>query len=212
MKLYGYFLSSAAFRVRIALNFKGLDYEEVALDLRRNAQREAEFLEVNPQGMVPVLEDEDEVLVQSLAIIEYLDEMHPNPPLLPCHPGDRARARGLAQLFAADTHPLMTPRILRYLRTPLGHDKPTTVAWCRHWTTEALGAGEAMLPHDDRTGRFCQGDEPGLADICLVAQMVIAEDLAIDFTPYPTLHRIFRECLALDAFARAHPRNQPDAV
>ncbi len=211
MKLYGWFRSSAAFRVRIALNLKGIEYETIALDLRRNDQRAAEFLELNPQGMVPVLDDDGELLTQSLAIIEYLDETHPNPPLLPGHPGDRARVRALALLFAGDAHPLVTPRVLRYLKDPLGHERPALEAWCRHWATESLGTAEKLLSQDDRTGRFCQGDEPGLADICLVAQMVIAEDLAIDLAAYPTLFRIHRECLALDAFERAHPRNQADA-
>jgi maleylacetoacetate isomerase len=211
MQLHGYFRSSAAFRVRIALNLKGIDYESVALNLRRNEHREPSFIDLNPQGFVPVLEDEGEVLSQSLAIIEYLDETHPNPPLLPGHPGDRARVRGLAQLLAGDIHPLITLRVMRYLRTPLGHDKVTVEAWCRHWIAEGLAACEAMLADDDRTGVFCQGDEPGLADICLVPQLVVAEDLALDLAAYPTLRRINAACLKLDAFARAHPSRQPDA-
>jgi len=212
VKLHSYFRSPAAFRVRIALNLKGIEYETASLDLRQNAHRAPEFLDLNPQGFVPVLEDEGgEVLGQSLAIIEYLDETHPNPPFLPGHPGDRARVRGLAQLLASDIHPLVTLRVMRYLRTPLGHDKPTVETWCRHWTADGLAACEALLAEDDRTGRFCQGDEPGLADICLVPQLVMAEDLGVAMEAYPTVRRIGRECLGLDAFARAHPMRQGDA-
>src|ERR1700735_1030161 len=145
MKLYGWFRSSAAFRVRMALNLKGIEYETIALDLRRNDPRAAEFLELNPQGMIPVLDDDGELLTQSLAIIEYLDETHPNPPLLPGHPGDRARVRALALLFAADAHPLVPPRVLRYLKDPLGQERPALEAWCRHWAAESLAAAETLL-------------------------------------------------------------------
>jgi maleylacetoacetate isomerase len=211
MKLHGYYRSSAAFRVRIALNLKGIEYESAAHHLRRDEQRAPDFLDLNPQGLVPVLEDEGEVFSQSLAIIDYLDETHPNPPLLPGHPGDRARVRGLAQLIAADIHPLNNLRVLRYLRQPLGHDQATVEAWARHWIAEGLGAFEALVAGDDRTGRFCHGDEPGLADLCLVPQLFSAENFKLDLTPYPTIRRINEACLTLDAFARAHPSRQPDA-
>ena len=211
MKLHGYYRSSAAYRVRIALNLKGIEYESIAHHLRKDEQRAPEFLDLNPQGLVPVLEDEGEVLNQSLAIIEYLDETHPNPPLLPGHPGDRARVRGLAQLVAADIHPLNNLRILRYLRAPLGHDQAAVDEWARHWIAEGLAAFELLLAGDDRTGRFCQGDEPGLADLCLVPQLFSAGNFKLDLAPYPTIRRINEACLKLDAFARAHPQRQPDA-
>jgi maleylacetoacetate isomerase len=211
MILHGYYQSSASFRVRIALNLKQIDYSAVAHHLRRNEQRAPEFLALNPQGLVPVLEDEGDVLTQSLAIIEYLDEIRPNPPFLPGHPGDRARVRGLAQLIACDIHPLNNLRVLRYLRSPLGHDEAAVATWYNHWIADGFAAVEALLADDDRTGRFCHGDQPGLADICLVPQIVRSENYRLDLTPYPTLSRIHANCMALDAFRRAHPGAQPDA-
>ena len=211
MKLYGYFRSSASFRVRIALNLKGIDYESVTHHLRRNEQRAPDYLALNPQGLVPVLDDDDDVLIQSLAIIEYLEETHPNPPFLPGHPGDRARVRGLAQLIACDIHPVDNLRVLRYLRNPLGHDEAAVQAWYNHWIAEGFAAFEALIAEDDRTGTFCQGDEPGLADICLVPQVVNSQNYTLDLTPYPTIRRIYDKCMALEPFQRAHPTAQPDA-
>ena len=211
MKLHGYFRSSASFRVRIALNLKGIEYETITHHLRHNEQRAPDYLALNPQGLVPVLDDDDDVLIQSLAIIEYLDETHPNPPFLPGHPGDRARVRGLAQLVACDIHPVNNLRILRYLRSPLGHDEATVQTWYNHWITEGFAAFEALIAEDDRTGAFCQGDEPGLADICLVPQVANSQNYGLDLTPYPTLRRIYDRCMNLDAFQRAHPKAQPDA-
>jgi maleylpyruvate isomerase len=210
MQLYAFPRSSAAFRVRVALNLKGLAFKETHIDLMRNAAP-PEFLRVNPQGLVPVLVDGQHALAQSLAIIEYLEEAHPRPALLPDDPFARARARSVALLFAADTHPLLTPRTMRYLRGTLGHDRGTSDAWSRHWTAEALTAAESMLAREGLTTRFAYGDAPGLADICLVAQMVIGEDLGMEFAAWPTLERIYRECLALDAFASAHPKNRRPA-
>jgi maleylacetoacetate isomerase len=211
MKLHGYFRSSASFRVRIALNLKRIDYESVAHHLRRNEQRAPEFLALNPQGFVPALDDEGDVLTQSMAIIEYLDETQPNPPFLPGHPGDRARVRALAQLIACDIHPINNLRVLRYLKDPLGQDEAAVQRWYNHWIAEGFAAFEALIAEDDRTGEFCHGDEPGLADICLVPQVVNSQNYALDLTPYPTLRRIHDRCMTLDAFQRAHPKRQPDA-
>jgi maleylacetoacetate isomerase len=203
MKLYAFPRSSAAYRVRAALRLKHLAFEEVAIDLMRHAAP-PEYLSLNPQGLVPVLVDGPHVLAQSLAIIEFLEETHPAQALLPPDPADRARARSIALFFAADTHPLLTPRTMRYLRGVLGHDRATTDTWSRHWTAESLGAVETMLTRDPHRTRFAFGDAPGLADICIAAQMVIGEDLGMDFSSWPTLARIFRECLSLEAFARPH--------
>jgi maleylacetoacetate isomerase len=210
MKLHGYFRSSAAFRVRIALNLKKLDYESVSVHLRRGAQRNPEFLGVNPQGLVPALEDGEHTLIQSLPIIEYLDETFPEPPLLPGDTDGRARVRALAAIVACDIHPLNNLRVLRYLHRTLGHDEAALAAWYNHWIAEGFGAIEPLLADDSRTGRFCQGDMPGLADIALVPQVVNAERYRLDLGPYPTITRIFEACMNLDSFATAHPQQQAD--
>src|SRR3954452_21472861 len=210
MKLHGYFRSSAAFRARIALNLKKLDYESVSVHLRRGDQRNRKFLGVNPQGLVPALEDtvvkaSGQTLIQSLPIIEYLHETYPEPPLLPRDAVGRARVRGLAAIVACDIHPLNNLRVLRYLHRTLGQDEAALAAWYNHWIAEGFGAIEALLAGDGRTGRFCHGDAPGLADIALVPQVVNAERYRLDLTPYPTITRIFETCMTLDAFAAAHP-------
>lgn len=210
LKLHGYFRSSAAFRVRIALNLKRLPYEQAFVHLRKNEQRAPDYLAKNPQGLVPLLEDGDMRFVQSLAIIEYLDEIHPSPKFLPEGPEDRARVRALAQLIAADIHPLDNLRVLRYLAKPLGHDEKTVEAWFNHWIRLGFEAIEPML-RDRRTGDFCHGDAPGLADICLVPQMFNARRYpSFDMTPFPTIVRVFGNCMRLDAFKRAEPDQQPD--
>src|SRR6266481_3738387 len=155
MKLYGYFRSSAAFRVRIALNLKKLDYETAAIHLRRNDQSRPDYLGVNPQGLVPALEDGGQTLIQSLAIIEYLDELYPDPPLLPAHPADRARVRALAGIVACDIHPINNLRVLRYLTHSLGQDEPAIAAWYNHWIDAGFRAFEGLLVEDTRTGTFC---------------------------------------------------------
>src|SRR5467141_3960784 len=165
MKLYGYFRSSAAFRVRIALNLKKLDYETAAIHLRRNDQSRRDYLGVNPQGLVPALEDGDQTLIQSLAIIEYLDEIRPEPPLLPQDPADRARVRALADIVACDIHPINNLRVLRYLTHQLGHNEGAIANWYNHWIAAGFQALELLLAPDSRTGAFCHGDSPGLADI-----------------------------------------------
>jgi maleylacetoacetate isomerase len=210
LKLYGYFRSSAAFRVRIALHLKQLAYEHASVHLRKNEQRAPEYLAKNPQGLVPLLDDGDAHFVQSLAIIEYLDEIHPSPKLLPEGPEDRARIRALAQIIAADIHPLDNLRVLRYLAKPLGHDEKTVEAWFNHWIRLGFEAIEPML-RDKRTGDFCHGNAPGLADICLVPQMFNAKRYpSFDLTPFPTIVRIFGNCMRLDAFKHAVPDQQPD--
>jgi maleylacetoacetate isomerase len=210
MKLYGFFRSSAAFRVRIALNLKGLSYEQAFIHLRRNDQRKEDYLRVNPQGLVPALEDGNELLIQSLAIIEYLDETHPEPPLLPQGAAARARVRALAEIVACDIHPINNLRVLRYLMRPLGHDESAVAAWYNHWIATGFEALERLLAGDPRTGRFCHGDRPGLADIALVPQVVNSERYRLDLAPFPTIRRIHAACMALAPFADAHPSKQPD--
>lgn len=211
MILHGYYRSSAAFRVRIALNLKGLAHSHVPHHLRRGGQHDPEYLRINPQGLVPALEDDGRVLTQSLAIVEYLDETHPLPPLLPDNAADRAHVRALAQMVACDIHPIDNLRVLRYLRDPIGADQAAVESWYNHWIAMGFDAIEAILASDPRTGRFCHGDAPGFADICLVPQVVNAGNFKLDLTPYPTIRRIFDACMTLDAFADAHPAKQPDA-
>ena len=211
MKLYGYFRSSAAFRVRIALNLKGIEYEQASVHLRRKEQSAPSYLALNPTGLVPALEEDGQVFIQSLAIIEYLDETHPEPPFLPGHPADRARVRALAQLVACDIHPINNLRILRYLKDPLGHDEAAVERWYNHWIVEGFKGLEQILAEDGQAGAFCHGDAPGLADICLVPQVVNAQRYKLDLSSYPTIRQIYENCMALDAFRRAHPSNQPDA-
>ena len=210
MKLYGYFRSSAAFRVRIALGLKKLGYEAAFIHLRRGDQAQAGFLAVNPQGLVPALATDGQTLIQSLAIIEYLDETHPEPPLLPRDPAGRARVRGLAGIVACDIHPLNNLRVLRYLHGPLGQDQRVIETWYNHWIDAGFAALERLLAKDPRTGSFCHGEAPSLADIALVPQVVNAERYNLDLAPYPTINRIFENCMKLDAFAAAHPNRQPD--
>jgi maleylpyruvate isomerase len=210
MKLYGFFRSSAAFRVRIALNLKKLDYEAVFIHLRRGDQTRPEFLGINPQGLVPALETDGQTLIQSLPIIEYLDEVYPEPPLLPRDAAGRARVRALADIVACDIHPLNNLRVLRYLTRSFEQQPGAIESWYNHWITAGFHAFESLVATDARTGAFCHGDTPGLADIALVPQMVNAERYRLDLAPYPTLTRIFETCMQLDAFAAAHPGKQPD--
>jgi maleylacetoacetate isomerase len=210
MKLFGFFRSSAAFRVRIALNLKGLAYEDAFIHLRRGDQRQPSYLGVNPQGLVPALEIDGETLIQSQAIVEYLDETHPEPPLLPPDAAGRARVRALAAIVACDIHPINNLRVLRYLSRPLGHDQAAIETWYNHWIASGFAALESLLAGDPRTGRYCHGDRPGLADIVLAPQVVNSERYQLDLSPYPTVARIHGECMKLDAFSAAHPSNQPD--
>ena len=212
MKLYDYFRSSAAYRVRIALNFKGLAPERAFVHLRRNAQRDDDYLALNPQGLVPaLLTDDGAVLAQSLAIVEYLEETHPSPPLLPGDAAARARVRGIALQIACDIHPLDNLRVLRYLLHTVGVTEEQKDAWYKYWIDVGLEALEIQLSRDGATGRFCHGDAPTLADVCLVPQLANARRVAMDLSPYPTLTRIEAACRALPAFAAAEPSRQPDA-
>jgi len=212
MKLYNYFRSSAAYRTRIALNLKGIRPENVFIHLLKNEQRTAEYLKVNPQGLVPTLVDGDEVITQSLAIIEYLDETHPEPPLLPGTAADRARIRSLALTIACDIHPIDNLRVLRYLTGVLGVSEDDKNKWYEHWVREGLNALETQLAGHPRTGRFCHDDTPTLADICLVPQLANARRVNMDINEFPTIARIEVACQALPAFADAAPMKQPDAA
>lgn len=212
MKLHNYYYSSASFRVRIVLNLKGLSYDYVAHHLRKGEQREPDFLRLNPHGLVPALElDDGTILTQSNAIIEYLDEVHPEPPLLPKDALGRARVRALAQSVACDIHPLNNTRVLKYLETPLGHDQEARNAWYRHWIAVGFAALERELRDHPSTGRFCHGGAPGIADVFLVPQIFNAKRLDCDLSPYPTIRRILDACLEVPAFAEAVPLRQPDA-
>jgi maleylacetoacetate isomerase len=212
MKLYSFWRSLASFRVRIALNLKGLTPEVVEVDLIKGHQREGEYRAVNPQMVLPALVDgEGPPLFQSLAIIEYLDETRPQPPLLPKEPRARARARALAQIVACDSHPLLVPRVREYLERELKLDEAARIAWIHHWIGEALKAIETNLAGSPETGRYCQGDAITIADICLVSQAVGAGFFKYDTTPFPTVRRIVETCLQNEAFARAHPLRQPGA-
>src|SRR3954469_9448496 len=212
MKLYGYFRSSAAYRVRIALNLKGIVAERASVHLRKGEQNAADYLERNPQGLVPTLDVGDgSVLTQSLAIIEWLDETHPQPPLLPRSAAERARVRGIALAIACDIHPLNNTRVLAYLTNVLSVADTTRDAWYEHWCRLGFSALETQLAREGTTGRFCHGDTPTLADICLVPQLVNGRRVKIDVADYPTLSRIERACNELPAFIDAAPVKQPDA-
>jgi maleylpyruvate isomerase len=213
MKLYSYFRSSAAYRVRIALNLKNLAYETMPVHLLRSGgeQLTAEYRKLNPDGVVPTLVDGDVVLQQSLAIIEYLDETHPQPPLLPSDPADRAYVRAVALQVACEVHPLDNLRVLRYLKHQLGVSEEAKNAWYRHWVENGFDSLEARLASEPRVGKLVFGDEPTLADLCLVPQIFNAQRFNIDTQRYPTIQRIYDYASGLDAFARAAPGAQPDA-
>jgi maleylacetoacetate isomerase/maleylpyruvate isomerase len=212
MKLFSFWRSLATFRVRIALNLKGLTPDEIVeVNLMKGDQREDAFRKVNPMMAIPALvEDDGTVLFESLAILEYLDETHPNPPLLPREPKARARTRGLAQIIACDTHPLIVPRVREYLVHEYKIDEPGVLKWGHHWHTQSLTALEAHLK-SPQTGRYCQGDQVTVADICLAGQAAGASYFKCDLAPYPTVKRIVDELFTIDAFARAHPLKQPGA-
>jgi maleylpyruvate isomerase len=206
MILYGYGLSSASYRVRIALALKNLPYESITKNLRAGEHRMSEFLQINVQGFVPALGlDDGAVLTQSVAIMEYLDEIYPNPPLLPADPLGRARVRALTQAIACDIHPLNNLRVLRHLEDKLNVDKETRDAWYRHWVMVGFDALERWLVRDAATGRFCHGNSPTLADICLVPQVFNARRFAVDINPYPRILAIDAACGEMTAFRTAAP-------
>ncbi len=212
MKLYSFWRSLATFRVRIALNLKGLAPDVINVDLMKGQQCDPQFRAVNPQMLIPALiEDDGRALFQSLAILEYLDEIRPDPPLLPREPRDRARVRALALIVACDAHPLVVPRVRNYLEHELKLDEPQRLKWIRHWINEALAALETHLSRDPQTGRYCHGDSVTMADLCVVSHAVGAKLFNVDLAPYPTVARIVDTCLKQDAFARAHPLKQPGA-
>ena len=210
MKLYTYFRCSAAFRVRIALNLKGLAYEPVFVHLAKGEHRAAAYAKVNPQALLPTLElDDGTRLTQSLAIIEYLDEKHPQKPLLPKDAQERARVRSLSYLIASEIHPLNNLRVLQHLKRALNQSEDQVNAWYRHWIADGLAKLEAELASSK--GRFCHGDTPTMADCCLVPQIFNAKRYQSDLAPYPQTMRVFEACMHLEAFDRAQPSKQPDA-
>jgi maleylacetoacetate isomerase len=209
MILYGYALSSASYRVRIALGLKRLQFTSIPLDLRSGEQRLEGYLRINSQGFVPALAlDDGTVLTQSAAIIEYLDEIHADPPLLPTAPLARARVRALSQAITCDVHPLNNLRVLQYLEKDLGHDKTLRDAWYGHWVRVGFDAIERRLVRDAETGRFCHGDAPTLADVCLVPQVFNARRFAVDLGPYPRIVGIDAACRELPEFQAAAPDRQ----
>lgn len=213
MKLYTFFRSSASYRVRIALNLKGLAYEQIPIHLRRGGgeQFSAAYKAVNPQGLVPALEDGGRILTQSLAIIEYLEERYSKPPLLPKDPADRATVRAMALVIACEVHPIQNLRVLNYLRSELKQPEAEANRWARHWIALGFSALEQMVLSAPKRGKFCFGDTPTLADICLVPQLANARRFNCDLSPYPTLVKIDAHCATLPVFAEAAPEKQPDA-
>jgi len=211
MKLYNFFRSGSSHRLRIALNLKGLDYDYIAVDLRTEEHSGGDFKALNPQGLVPALADGDMVLTQSPAIIEWLEERHPDPPLLPADPEQRARVRALAAIVGCDIHPINNRRILEYMRNTLGCDQAALNAWCAMWINAGFEAIEKMLAADAGRGRFCFGDEPTLADVYLIPQVESARRFNVDLTPYPNIVAIDHACSQLPEFAHAVPQLQPDA-
>jgi maleylacetoacetate isomerase/maleylpyruvate isomerase len=211
VKLYTYFRSSAAFRVRIALNLKGLTYQPVFVHLAKGEHRQPDYAKVNPQALLPTLElDDGTRLTQSLAIIEWLDEKHPTPALLPKEALARARVRSLAYLVASEIHPLNNLRVLQHLKRALGQTQEQIDNWYRHWIADGLAKLEAELARPG-PGKFCHGDAPSLADCCLVPQIFNAKRYNSELATYPKTMRVFENCMQLEAFDRAQPAKQPDA-
>jgi maleylacetoacetate isomerase len=210
VKLYSYWRSQATFRVRIALNLKGLTREDVFVHLEKGDQFKPEYKALNPQAVVPTLYDGDAKLFQSFAILEYLEEKYPEPPILPKDLLARAWVRGFALINVADSHPLIVPRIRNYLTSALKADESAKLDWIQHWLKAGLEAMEQLLAEKNSTGKFCHGDTPTVADICLVTQVTPAQLFKVDLAPYKRVMRIYDAAMSLPAFAEAHPRKQPD--
>lgn len=213
MMLYTFFRSSASYRVRIALNLKGLSYEQAPVHLRRGGgeQLTAAYRAINPQALVPALEDGGRVLTQSLAIIEYLEEKHPHPALLPRDPADKAYVRSMAMVIACEVHPIQNLRVLNHVKKEYGQTDEQVNRWAQHWIDLGLSALEQMIAAQSKRGKFCFGDSPTLADICLVPQLGNARRYGCDLAKYPAILEIENNCMALAAFADAAPEKQPDA-
>jgi maleylacetoacetate isomerase len=210
MQLYGFYRSLAAYRVRIALALKGINYDTDSINLFKGEQMEAAFKAVNPQMVVPVLVDGGIVVTQSMAILEYLNETALDPDLLPPDPAGRARVRQICQILIADAHPLIVPRVRSYLINELGHSEAEIIAWVQNWLVLGNKAVEATLVDSPATGKYCHGDSLTLADLCLVPQIQGSILFNCDMSDIPASMRIFEECMKLDAFEKAHPKNQPD--
>ena len=211
LELYTYWRSSAAYRVRIALSLKGLDYQTLTTDLVAGAHKTDSYRQTNPQGLVPALVHDDTTVAQSLAIMDYLDEVYPEPALLPTDPVERATVRAMAQAVACDIHPLNNLRVMLYLKEQLGHTDAEVNVWYGHWIHEGFLGLERMVAHDSADGRYCFGNQPSLADACLVPQMFNARRFKIDVSDFPRLLEIDAHLTSLPAFVAAAPENQPDA-
>jgi maleylacetoacetate isomerase len=213
VKLYTFFRSSASYRVRIALNWKGLDYEQAAIHLRRGGgeQLGAAYKAINPQALVPALEDRGTILTQSLAIIEYLEEIRPQPPLLPANPAERARVRSMAMIIACEVHPIQNLRVLNYVKQQYHQTDEQVSRWACHWIDLGLAALEETIVARPPRGNFCHGDTPTMADVCLVPQLGNARRYGCDLSKYPALREIEENCMKIPAFANAAPEKQPDA-
>jgi len=212
MKLYTFFRSSASYRVRIALNFKGLSYEQAPIHLRRGGgeQFTAAYKAVNPQALVPALEDNGKILTQSLAIIEYLEDKYPRPPLLPADPADKALVRGMALIIACEVHPIQNLRVLNYVKEKYNQTDDQVNHWAQHWINLGLTALEQLIVAQPKRGKFCFGDTPTLADICLVPQLGNARRYGSDLSQYPNILGVEKNCMTLPAFVNAAPEKQPD--
>ena len=215
MTLYGYFRSSTSYRTRIAMNLKGVDYDYIAVNLAQDEQLKNEFLALNPQGLVPVLQADDLLLFQSPAILEWLEEAYPENSLLPKDAAGRMQVRALSAMIGCDIHPLNNRRILQYLRNELSVDEDEVIKWCHRWISEGFAALEKRLAQDNsrdnRSGKFCYGDSPTFADCYLIPQVSSARRFEVDLNPYPNIVQIDAHCRTLKAFADADPMLQPDA-
>ena len=213
MKLYSFFRSSASYRVRIALHLKGVSYEQAPIHLRRGGgeQFTAAYKAVNPQALVPALEDNGKILTQSLAIIEYLEDKYPRPPLLPADPADKALVRGMALIIACEVHPIQNLRVLNYVKKEYNQTDDQVNRWAQHWINLGLTALEQLIAAQPKRGKFCFGDTPTLADICLVPQLGNARRYGSDLSQYPNILGVEKNCMTLPAFVNAAPEKQPDA-